>query len=121
MELQPYAIACINYREPLLWVVMVPLSFLALVVGRRLVPWTAAARLLRWPLRIGGVLFLAIAGVVLGSMALAFLPLLLSGGQEQFCTHYVRHALLLPGVSAVAGIIWASARHSATPHTQPAP
>ena len=110
MALHIPTISCINYREPLLWVVLAPLSLLTFLLGFRLVPWTAAARLVRWPLRVIGVLLLAGGGIVLGTLALASLSLVVSGGQGQFCTHFVRPAFLLPGLSALTGMAWSTWR-----------
>ena len=118
MEMHFSTIYCISYREPLLWVVVIPLSSLELLIGFGLARWTTGSGLLRWPLRVFGVLLLTATGIALGIIGVGSLPLLLSGGERQFCTHFVRPALLLPGLFALVGVTWSSARISAA-HSHP--
>ena len=110
MTFRTASICCINYREPLLWVVVLPLSALALILGRAWVHWTLSARLARWPLRIFAVVLTGLSGVFLATIALSSLPLLLSRGEVMYCTHFVRPVLLLPAFSAVLGAVIAIAR-----------
>ena len=110
MELQVARICCISYRDPLLWVVVGPLSVIAFLFGWRLVQWTVASGRLRWPLRLFGLLLGAVTSVVVAMLLLPCLSLLLSSGRDSICTHFVKPALLLPFLSSVTGAVWSASR-----------